>query len=345
MFMFFLFPNTLTTHPLRHTGSNFLLSRPVNFRSFVCITSALTSSSRYCSSAEAQMIPFVESSVNLNLLRRTLQEKPNSAHWPDSVQKFCEKYFEGNSEDLKQAFLNTYFSPGLFGAICATRVSPPPSRFEKRPDPETKSGKKTDLFPANASFESLKQLLDDFKENIERYRSGISDVPEFLLDLKKRIIEQMLSDLSLLIGEDESDSVRLHTMKREFDELKGVDQSTYFKKGVRAFFESVEKSIGKGGREFLYSPIPSGVPLRATYKNGLIQSASVDLNGRIIDLTELLRSMPGVPGIISEKKEITFSGYLYLTNKAFRILNYQRIVEHFTPVENLKFGSIYKICI
>lgn len=303
-------------------------------------------------------VPFVDEPVDFNLVKSTLQKNANISQWPIPVQNLCEEYFGGDAEELKQTFFQTRFSPGYFGVMCRLSQSQclllnGKERLKKCPPPQAYYGSKVSSLVSSVSspdnnnvtnslsqknvlsttFNDPEWIISDLRKDAELYQKGTPKIPDFLFDLKKRVAIQILSDFLSIMGEDEeNDKERLNKIFHELVKLRKIDQSTYFEEDIHQFFESVQSCLGKANRRFLFSPDISGLQFQMTYKRGLIHSASTrgSQEGET-DLTELLRVLPGVPGEISEKKDITFSGRLFLTKKAFRILNFQREAHGQTP--------------
>src|SRR3989338_8170816 len=307
--MIFFFQNLFAAHYSLHSLSSGY-ARAFSLKAFTNVSPVIITPSRACSSSGN--VPFVKQSVDFELLKKTLQRKDPINSWPSTIQNFCETYFHGREYDLRETFEKTSFSPGFFGALCAAQEPETKSRFKKRTTSQTdygsrsrsstvgfaefqsaKFGRKVSL-PAANNFTDLIAMVDDLKEDAALHRNGTPRVPDFLFDMKCRIATELLF---LSLTDDPEPASRIY---QDLSDLQDAECGSYFEKDLEKFFATIDKALGKSKRDFVFAPRPSGFAVELCYDNGLIQSAyAVDTK---TDITEFMRAMPCIAGIIPETK-------------------------------------------
>lgn len=309
------------------------------------ISACLMNSRRTNFVSGKNIVPFVEPAVDFNAVKTAVEKRGDIPKSASQVKSFCDSYFGGNIEDLRDAFVYTGFSAGFFGAFCKLhQMQYYPKfgkfgRFEKRSFFTAETNRQSDsvayirscgdIIPEKLNnIDNLNEVLNSLKRHADCYRLGKLKIPAFVFYLQRDIIGKMISDLTST-DEPSTYGDAVVTVLSISDNTP----NSYFESDLQYFLNKIDDALGTvkktrygNNRRFSIAPEVYGVPFCVTYKMGFLQSAYTrNFSKYDTDITDLLRVTQGVPSVTLEKEETVFNGSLFLLKKDFHILNAQRI--------------------
>ncbi len=247
------------------------------------------------------------------LLRKILSERfLTNNKLKDKIEALSTEYFNGSKGALSNHFAYTGLNPEFFKIICELQ--------KLRREYKHRYTKQRELDPSDIEF--VPHLADgvaencvvSLKEHIDRFKNGKSRITNFEFNLLRRKLRTFSEKL------------------RENNELRDLLNSTAMETEpifsmieLNSFFDGVQTSLGASPRDFLFTPIINGVPIKLTYIDGVLNSAVATGFAKEQDIIDLIRKMSKIPQIIRDTKSvITVFGYLFLHISDFNKLNLER---------------------
>lgn len=211
-------------------------------------------------------------------------------------------------EKLWSAFTAAGLNTGIFGRmlnLAALRSN----AFTQILSNEKETGQPdpTDLgfIPKKTDQATLEKCLNMIRMHAELYQKGMPRITDFEYDLLKRKVHRLMNDPKKICTD-------------EVLEAYSIPDLAYF-------FLSVQKKLGKQEQKFLFLPAIKGIYFHVKYQNGFLQEAfTSDFGEKRIDLTDLIRTMPGIPKFISTSGLTTVSGSLFIDTRDLHSLNIER---------------------
>jgi DNA ligase (NAD+) len=247
------------------------------------------------------------------MLRKILSERfLTNNKLKDKIDAICAQYFNGSKGALSNHFAYTGLNPEFFKFICELQ--------KLRRTYTHRYTKQRELDPSDIEFVPSQQdgvpenCVAALKEHIERFKNGKSRITNF--------------EFNLLIRKLRTFSEKLRENNALRDLLGSITMETepiFSMMELNSFFDGVQNSLGASPRDFLFSPIINGVPIKLTYIDGVLNSAVATGFAKEQDIIDLIRKMSKIPQIIKDTKSvITVFGHLFLHISDFNRLNLER---------------------
>lgn len=175
-----------------------------------------------------------------------------------------------------------------------------------------------DFVPKRFSLDEIKKWVSAYLGTAQKYQQGQLGLDRFFLDLLKL---KVLAAVNCLAEDDKK------SLDDAFPGLQSQleDPALYSIEELADYFETIDRSFGqKPDRQFVFYPIPKGVPISLSYVNGFLDSAHIQTLPSA-NIMGVLRSLSQISKISKSKTSFSVKGRLFLSAKAIESLNAARI--------------------